>query len=660
MQQRETRDAAAELSDVDLAFQGWHRLLRFLLVLDAVALGLFAFFREVDTIELLGFVAVPLALVGAASLVGSDRFRSALVAIGFSWCSWLIVVWSGGAIEAHFHGLVVIGLVALYQDGPPVVLVAVGQILLHGLGLVDPPLVYNHQAAIDAPAVWGFIHVIAILGAVSVPVFVWRGSRDRAQAYASRASSKAFAVADARRRKELAQVYATVARRSQSLLERQIGVIEELQQHEQDPDSLQRLFTLDHLATRMNREATSMLVLAGGEPSRRVTGNPPLSEVVRAAVGEIESYTRVDVRLEDDRSVTGPVVAALVHLLSELVENATMYSAPSTRVDVIGGSTTDGGYELLVRDRGIGLDEQKLEQYNTLLSEGSNTATVDTQRLGFEVVGRLADRYDITVTLDHNISQRGVNATIGIPAALLLRAEVSAGQASSTALGAPPAQLTSSTPRWAQATARAGQGDGVATPSRTAAEPETPAPAATTAPTPVAPAPAAQSGQPSWSYGGHLKPQEPTPEPVAKRGFGRGSRSQVTGLSVAETDDAAGSLDAPVSWAVSQEPGQVPTEPPITPDGGAPPPDGDTPQRDADVAAEEPEAARVGGLPKRSPGASLPTQLQTPTSGMPARSSSSAPVSREESRSLLSSYQSRLQAGRKAAEDQISDENDSS
>ena len=411
---------ARETRSLSVAFQTWHRLLRLLLILHVPLLAAFAYFREVPTAEWVPAVVLPAALVLVTSLMGSERYRAALTALGFTWCSWLLVVWSGGAIEAHFHGLVVIGLIGLYRDPLALGVAVIALALLPlGLGPIAPEKVYSHAAGRSAPLVWGFIHLVAIIGAAAVPLFSWRGTREAEDDSAERATEALKERAEMQRQQEVSAVYATVARRSQTLLERQLDLIDKLESDESDPDTLQDLFSLDHLATRMNREAASMLVLAGGEPNRRVVGRPPMSEVVRAAVGEIEDYTRVDLRLADDRTVEGRAVPPLVHLLSELVENAATFSPPDSRVTVDGATSADGGYVVQVIDRGIGLDPPKMAQYNHLLANPRSASPGDSQRLGLEVVSRLAGRLGMPVQLAPNAEGPGSTATVVVPVGLL-------------------------------------------------------------------------------------------------------------------------------------------------------------------------------------------------------------------------------------------------
>ena len=150
-------------------------------------------------------------------------------------------------------------------------------------------------------------------------------------------------------RRGIADIFVNLARRNQSLLDRQIEFIDSLEAQEQDPDQLENLFKLDHLATRMRRNAESLLVLAGAEPPRRRARPVELADVVRVAIGEVEDFTRIHLRSLDETTVGGNAAVDLAHLLSELMENATQFSPPDSTVEVVGARTPDGGYGV---DRG--------------------------------------------------------------------------------------------------------------------------------------------------------------------------------------------------------------------------------------------------------------------------------------------------------------------
>ena len=218
-------------------------------------------------------------------------------------------------------------------------------------------------------------------------------------------------------RKGIGELFVNLARRNQSLLDRQIGFLDQLEAAETDPDALENLFKLDHLATRMRRNAESLLVLAGIEAPRRWGKPVALGDVVRAAVGEVEDYSRVHVAALDDVYVLGNAAADVAHLLSELLDNATQFSAPGTRVEVI-GRRKGGGYLLSVSDLGIGMTQPQLDEANELLTHPPVTGLTLSRSLGFIVVGRLAKRYGIAVELT-SAAVGGLTALVDLPPSLL-------------------------------------------------------------------------------------------------------------------------------------------------------------------------------------------------------------------------------------------------
>src|SRR5690606_20975125 len=154
-------------------------------------------------------------------------------------------------------------------------------------------------------------------------------------------------------RKGIGDIFINLARRNQTLLDRQIEFIDQLESNEQDPDQLDNLVKLDHLATRMRRNAESLLVLAGAEPPRRRGRPVSLADVVRVAIGEVEDFARIQLLSLDEATVGGNVAVDLAHLLSELMENATHFSPPDTSVEIVGHRAAEG-YVLSVTDQGIG------------------------------------------------------------------------------------------------------------------------------------------------------------------------------------------------------------------------------------------------------------------------------------------------------------------
>ncbi|MGW7523339.1 sensor histidine kinase [Streptomyces sp. NPDC054783] len=218
---------------------------------------------------------------------------------------------------------------------------------------------------------------------------------------------------------------ASLGRRNQALLSRQLGLITTLESQELDPDALAELFELDHLATRMRRNAESLLVLAGEEPpARRWPGTVTVTEVVQSAVAEVEQYQRVAVTDIEQCRVRGHCVAELSHLLAELVENALMFSPPQQPVAVYGWR--DGGeYCLAVVDRGIGMTAERMSEANALLSGmAGSLLAAPTRFLGHHVVGALAGRLGVHVEL-RPTQGSGVTAYVALPTALVQQPDAS-------------------------------------------------------------------------------------------------------------------------------------------------------------------------------------------------------------------------------------------
>ena len=218
-------------------------------------------------------------------------------------------------------------------------------------------------------------------------------------------------------RKGIGDMFVNLARRNQSLLDRQIEFLDELEAEERDPDALANLFKLDHLATRMRRNAESLLVLAGAEPARRWGQPVPLSDVVRAAVSEVEDYARVHISALDEVHVAGNAAVDVAHMFSELLENATAYSPPETTVEVA-GRRNDRGFVISITDLGIGMSDQQLLVSNDLLANPPVVGLALSRSLGFTVVARLAARHGIQVRLSQT-AFGGTTAAVTIPSSLL-------------------------------------------------------------------------------------------------------------------------------------------------------------------------------------------------------------------------------------------------
>ncbi|HEX6472924.1 MAG TPA: nitrate- and nitrite sensing domain-containing protein [Streptosporangiaceae bacterium] len=215
-------------------------------------------------------------------------------------------------------------------------------------------------------------------------------------------------------------MFVNLSRRSQSLIERQLRLIEDLEQGEQDEDRLGNLFKLDHLATRMRRNSENLLVLGGQEQVRRWNQPVPLIDIVRASLSEVEQYERVGLRVQGDVSVIGPVVNDLVHLVAELVENATVFSPEHTRVTVSGHLLSGGGAMLQITDNGVGMAPDELEAVNWRLANPPIIDASAARRMGLFVVGRLAARNGIRVELRSALSG-GLTAFVLMPARIIVQ-----------------------------------------------------------------------------------------------------------------------------------------------------------------------------------------------------------------------------------------------
>jgi signal transduction histidine kinase len=221
-----------------------------------------------------------------------------------------------------------------------------------------------------------------------------------------------LAAHEARLRGNLNAMFVNLSRRSQTLVERQLGIIESLEQSEQDPDRLSTLFRLDHLATRMRRNSENLLVLAGHEDHRKWSQRVPLVDVVRAAISEIEQYERVVVNIQPGVLITGRASSDVVHLVAELVENAAIFS--SAQVLVTSQAMTSGGVLVQVADEGLGIAEQDLQHANWRLDNPPEIDVEVSRRMGLFVVGRLAARHGIRVRL-RQAQPRGLSALVWLP-----------------------------------------------------------------------------------------------------------------------------------------------------------------------------------------------------------------------------------------------------
>ncbi|MEU3756859.1 nitrate- and nitrite sensing domain-containing protein [Streptomyces olivoreticuli] len=213
-------------------------------------------------------------------------------------------------------------------------------------------------------------------------------------------------------------IFTNLSRRNQSLIEGQLTLITELEENEADPDQLENLFRLDHLATRMRRNGENLLVLAGEEPGRRWDQPVPLVDVLRAASSEVEAYERIELSGVPDAEIHGLAVTDLVHLLAELLENATSFSSPHTKVRVTATRLPDGRVMVEIHDKGIGLTAEDFADINHRLANPPSVDVAIAQRMGLFVVGRLATRHGIRVQLRPSGEQAGTTSLVMLPDAI--------------------------------------------------------------------------------------------------------------------------------------------------------------------------------------------------------------------------------------------------
>ncbi|GAA3660895.1 nitrate- and nitrite sensing domain-containing protein [Streptomyces chitinivorans] len=210
-------------------------------------------------------------------------------------------------------------------------------------------------------------------------------------------------------------IFTNLSRRNQGLIEGQLALITDLENNEADPDQLENLFKLDHLATRMRRNGENLLVLAGEEPGRRWTQPVPLVDVLRAASSEVEDYERIELSGVPESEIHGAVVTDLVHLLAELLENATSFSSPQTKVKVTATRLPDGRVMIEIHDKGIGLTPEDFADINHKLANPPTVDAAISQRMGLFVVGRLSSRHGIRVQLRPSGEQAGTTSLVMLP-----------------------------------------------------------------------------------------------------------------------------------------------------------------------------------------------------------------------------------------------------
>jgi signal transduction histidine kinase len=215
-------------------------------------------------------------------------------------------------------------------------------------------------------------------------------------------------------------MFVNLSRRSQTLIERLARTIDSLEQNEDDPERLYSLFSMDHMVTRMRRNSENLLLLAGHEGARKWSDPVSLADVGRAAVSEIEHYARVVLSVQPGIAVVGPAVSDVVHLLAELIENATLFSPTDTAVQVSGAELASGGVLVEITDKGIGIPEERLAEMNWRLRSTPVIDVTVSRHMGLFAVARLAERHNVQVRL-RPASPQGLSALVWLPDTVIER-----------------------------------------------------------------------------------------------------------------------------------------------------------------------------------------------------------------------------------------------
>ena len=229
------------------------------------------------------------------------------------------------------------------------------------------------------------------------------------------------AVGQARLRQGISDIFRNLARRSQSLLHRQLALLDAMERRAREPEELEDLFRIDHLTTRMRRHAESLIILSGDAPARAWRRPVPFVDVLRAAVAEVEDYTRIKVTSNTRAAITGPAVADVIHMIAELAENAVVFSPPNTPV-LISGDVVGRGFAVEIEDRGLGLSEERRAELNDLLENPPPFDLSGSDQLGLFVASQLARKHNIRISL-RGSPYGGTTAIVLIPTTLVISEE---------------------------------------------------------------------------------------------------------------------------------------------------------------------------------------------------------------------------------------------
>jgi signal transduction histidine kinase len=494
------------------------------------------------------------------------------------------------------------------------------------------------------------------------------------------------AVDEARLRRGVSEVFRNLARRSQSLLHRQLALLDAMERRASEPEELEDLFRIDHLTTRMRRHSEGLIILSGESPGRGWRNPVPFIDVLRAAVSEVEDYTRIRVTVGTPAALVGPAVADVIHMIAELAENATIYSPPNTPVRVH-GDVVGRGFAVEIEDRGLGISEEKMAEINNDLENPPLFDLSGSEQLGLFVAGQLAKRHDIRITLQGS-PFGGTTAVVLIPKALVVGEGAEDG-------GAPALPSTAERPIRLASRHAARSNGAIAEPAAITrpsalmppAEPapdgeadlppaglppaDLPAANAHAASLPAADAPAADAPATDWPYAEEAQAearQGPDTRPFAV--------PSTPSVSVPDDGDGPGPAVPAPPFGAAPPPPQAPPAPPASPAAPAAPaaeeeslftprrsrqapattsgvfstfgeelpahPDGSGPQ---DPPVDPDELARLG-LPVRVRQASLAPQLRDRAPGTDGGDRTASAPSPEAARSIMTALQRGWERGR--------------
>lgn len=573
-------------------FRSRHRALTGMLILHVPILFAYGFLVQgIDLAPLAIELSLPVvaALLGALPMIRRG-LRTFAVTTGLIWSSVVLLHLSGGAAEASLHFLIVLAFVFLYREW----FLFAWAILLMGFSYTLLELTQGALGVVTTGQPEMDLWALMTAGSIASVglVLAWKSAADSQAATIAALEVARERDEAAARRDAYGKMYVNLARRSQSLVDRQLKVIDQLEQDVDDPDILANVFELDHLTTRVRRHGESLLVVADVDLPTRSTQPVQLSDIVRGAQSEIEQYRRVDARIDPSIAVAGHATRDLVHLLSELLDNATTYSPPNTTVKVHARSGDAGSVVVTIEDRGLGLDHDRLAQANADLQDTDALDENSIRHLGLRVVARLAAKHDVTVRLT-STNGGGVTAWVEVPATVVVSADTDAlaparlPAAPAAAAPSAPAAADPGSEPVAEPTASA-----AAAPQAPAAPLVPPAPTAapappTTAPTPLAPptvpappaapaqlepAPAAsevestETPDADTSTESSGPPPAPAPMPAGFSANGRRRRGRRSRTPASTPHDRGAVAQppppAPADHAVTVE---DPTEPPLRP-----------------------------------------------------------------------------------------------